>query len=235
MKYIYIIKTGTTFPSTKTKLKDFENWIIHYLGKTNTTMKVIDIVNDQKLPNIRSAERFIITGSHAMVSQELEWSVKLEKYIQKIAKKQIPLLGICYGHQLIAKALGGKSNFNPKGKEIGKVTIKISKNGLDDPLFKNFPKIFNAFETHYQSVIQLPHKAVVLASNMKDKHQAVRFTNKIWGVQFHPEFDKNVMNEYIVNQEKSLKNLDFNINKLLNNIEECKTSHKILLNFLNIV
>ncbi|MGB3750458.1 MAG: glutamine amidotransferase [Arcobacteraceae bacterium] len=235
MKYIYIIKTGETFQSIEKKHGDFDQWIIDFLGRTNKNIKVISVLENEKLPSLKSALGFIITGSHAMVSQELPWSVKLEKYIQKISIKEVPLLGICYGHQLIAKALGGKSGFNRKGKEIGKVKINIAKRSRTDPLFQNFPKKFNAFETHYQSVLKLPSDAIILASNFKDKHQAVRYSKNIWGVQFHPEFNKTVMNKYIQNQEKNLIKLGFNIETLLNNIDNCHISHKILTNFLNII
>ena len=235
MKYIYIIKTGETFQSIETKYGDFDDWIINFLGRTNKNIKVISILQNDKLPSLKSALGFIITGSHAMVSEELPWSIKLEKYIKKISAKKVPLLGICYGHQLIAKALGGKSGFNTKGKEIGRVKVNIAKKSLLDPLFENFPKKFNAFETHYQSVLKLPSDAITLASNFKDKHQAVRYTQDIWGVQFHPEFDKNVMKKYIQNQEKNLLKLGFNIDTLINNVDNCHISHKILTNFLNII
>jgi len=235
MKYLYILKVGETFPSTKEKFSDFDTWIFRFLKSKNTKVKVIDILKDEKLPSINSAKGWIITGSHNMVTAELPWSVKLEKYIKKISKSHTPLLGICYGHQLISKALGGKSDFNKKGKEIGVVKINQLIQNSSDPLLKNFPKKFYAYETHYQSVIKLPFGAEVLAKNAKDVHQAVRFTNNIWGVQFHPEFDKDIMKEYILNQKDALIKLNFDVDKLLSNIQRCDTSSKILRNFEKIV
>lgn len=235
MKYIYILKTGETFPSTKEKLGDFDNWVINFLGKSAKNIKVIEILKDQKLPNLNSAKGFIITGSHSMVSQELSWSVQLEKYIKKISQKDIPLLGICYGHQLIAKALGGKSDFNKKGKEIGTRKITLSQKSYQDPLLQNFPKQFNAFETHYQTAVKLPAGATILASNYKENHQAVRFRKNIWGVQFHPEFDKNIMKEYIINQKDDLEKLHFKADTLLQNVKRCDRSNTVLVNFLNII
>lgn len=235
MKYTYILKTGETFLSTKERFGDFDEWIIRFLAKSARNIKVIEIDDNKKFPNLQSAAGFIITGSHSMVSEELTWSLKLEKYIRKIASKEIPLLGICYGHQLIAKALGGISDYNKKGKEIGRVKIKCSVNILNDPLFKEFPKKFYAFETHDQSVIKLPPNAVVLACNHKEQYQAVRFKSLIWGVQFHPEFNRNIMREYILHQEDTLKDLGISKNKLLDNIDKCHKSHTILSNFMDIV
>ena len=174
MKYIYILKTGSTFSETKEKFGDFDDWIVAFLKKSKYQVKTIDMRNDQKLPNLYSAKGFIVTGSHSMVTEERTWSLGLEKYIRKIASKNIPLLGICYGHQLIAKALGGKSDFNKKGKEIGMVKIKRLSDSCNDPLLVGFPKKFNAFEAHYQTVVKLPPNAKVLTNNYNEKHQMVR-------------------------------------------------------------
>jgi len=235
MKYIYILKTGETFSSIKNKNGDFDDWIVDFLGRTNKTIKVVSLKDNQKIPALTSAAGFIIAGSHSMVTNRSEEVILLEKYIRKIKNKNIPLLGICYGHQLIANALGGKSDYNKKGKEIGKRKIKI-KNCLDkDNLLKGIAKQFYGFETHYQSVLKLPRNAITLASNFHDKHQAVRFSRSVWGVQFHPEFNKNIMKEYILNQTNDLNKLGFNSKILLKNIDNCNMSNKILNNFLKII
>lgn len=235
MKYLYILKVGTTFPNIKEKYYDFDDWISRFFKNKRTKIKVIDILKEEKLPSFKSSCGFIITGSHCMVTDELKWSLKLEKYVRNIAKTNIPLLGICYGHQLIAKALGGKSHFNPKGKEIGVVTITKHCNGYFDPLLKDFPKKFYAYETHYQTVLKIPTGSKILAMNNKDNHQTVRYTKNIWGVQFHPEFDKRIMEEYILNQKDDLEKLHFNVNTLLSAVKSCDVSSKILTNFWKII
>jgi len=235
MKYIYILKTGETFSSIKNKNGDFDDWIIDFLGRTNKTIKVVSLKDNQKIPALTSAAGFIITGSHSMVTNRSQEVILLEKYIRKIRNKDIPLLGICYGHQLIANALGGKSDYNKKGKEIGKSKIKLKNCLHKDNLLKGISKQFYGFETHDQSVLKLPRNAVSLASNFHDKHQVVRFSRFVWGVQFHPEFTKKIMKEYILNKIDNLKKLGFNSEILLKNIDNCNTSNKILNNFLNII
>ncbi|WP_421716415.1 glutamine amidotransferase [Arcobacter arenosus] len=235
MKYLYILKTGNTFDNTKYNYGDFEDWIIRELKTPSKYIKTIDVKNNQTLPKLVSAKGFIITGSHSMVSEELNWSLKLEEYIRKIKQANIPLLGICYGHQLIAKALGGCSNYNKNGKEIGSVKIRQLSTAKKDLLFKDLPLKFYAHETHYQSAIKLPKGSIVLAKNSHEKHQAVRFSNCIWGVQFHPEFNITVMKEYIVKQKESLDNLGIDINNLLKNVKNCSVSSKVLNNFEKIV
>ncbi len=233
MKYIYILKTGTTFESTKEKLGDFDRWVKNNIKEKN--IKTVNIEKNEKLPGLKSAKGFIITGSHSMVTEELGWSRELERYIKEISSKKIPLLGICYGHQLISKALGGKADFNKKGKEIGSVKIKKLISSEKDPLLKDIPGKFYGHETHYQSALKLPSSAVVLAKNLHDRHQAVRFNDTTWGVQFHPEFDEDIMKEYIVKQEKSLEKLGFDKDKLLRGVKNCKISSRVLKNFEKII
>lgn len=233
MKNLYILKVGTTFATTRNRFGDFDTWIANRLRTSKIRIKVVDVAANEPLP-LKKASGFIITGSHCMVTDNLGWSVALEKYIIKISKTTIPLLGICYGHQLIAKALGGKSGFNPKGKEIGAVTVHKMPSYSRDPLFKNFPTHFHAYETHYQCVTKLPLKAKIVAKNNKSI-QSIRFRSNIWGVQFHPEFTNAIMQEYIIHQKDDLISLGFDVDKLLKNRKNCKTSQKIVTNFGEIV
>jgi GMP synthase (glutamine-hydrolysing) len=235
MKYLYILKVGTTFPLTREKLNDFDSWIARFIQNSHIKIKVIDILKGGRLPNIKNAKGFIISGSHCMVTDELPWSVKLEKYIDNISKTSVPLLGICYGHQLIAKAFGGISDFNVKGEEIGVVKIHKIFNQAHDPLLKKFPNNFSAYETHYQSVVKLPIGAKILAKNKHDNHQAIRYKKNIWGIQFHPEFDQGIMKEYIFHQKETLLQNKVDIDKLLLDVKKCDKSSAILMNFAKIV
>jgi len=232
LKYIYILKTGETFPGTKAQFGDFDRWIVDTLRKKRRDVKTVDIGNGEAFPAISSAKAFIITGSHAMVTEELQWSLILEKKIREVVSKGIPLLGICYGHQLIAKALGGRSGYNRKGKEIGSVTIRTLAGAFGDPLLKDLPKKFCAYVTHAQSVLRLPPRAVVLAKNAHDAHQIVRYAKNCWGVQIHPEFEECIIREYILRQRDALLHEGYQPDKLLQHTQSCKAGKKILDNFV---
>ena len=177
----------------------------------------------------------IITGSHAMVTDEHLWSLDVEEWIRQATKHPVGVLGICYGHQLIGKALGGKSNFNPNGKEIGTVTIFTNPQVKEDPLFKDAPATFNANVTHLQSVLTLPEGAEMLGYNSHDNHQIVRYGPQIWGVQFHPEYDVEIINSYIDEQRKELIKLGFRPEKLLENVTETIYTNTIIDKFIRVV
>ena len=109
----------------------------------------------------------------------------------------VPVLGICYGHQLLAHALGGEVGDNPRGREFGTVDVSLEKITRDDPLLGALPRRIRVHVGHTQSVLRLPEGAVRLASNPWDINQAARFGPAAWGVQFHPEFDAEIIREYL--------------------------------------
>lgn len=235
MKDLYIFKVGETFENTKDQLGDFDDWVRNCVTRKDLTIKTIDILTGDPLPSLSSTMGVVITGSHAMVTEELPWSVAVEAWIREATKHSIGILGICYGHQLIGKALGGKSDFNPKGKEIGTVTVFINSKVKEDPIFKDTPATFNANVTHSQSVLILPEGAEVLGYNSHDDHQIVRYGRRIWGVQFHPEFDVQIINAYIEAQKKELIQLGLSPKKLLENVTETTYANSIIDQFIKVV
>ena len=135
MKSLYIIKAGTTFKDTLLKYGNFETWVIEKLDNSNLDIKVIDIQEGEELPALEEIAGVIITGSHSMVTDEESWSLLLENWIPNLIENEVALLGICYGHQLMAKALGGVSSYHTKGMEIGTVGIDLKDEAKEDELF----------------------------------------------------------------------------------------------------
>ncbi len=207
MKKLYILKVGITFSDIMKEYGDFDDWICSFVQ--NEEIEVIDVLNNEELPQTENVLGVIITGSHAMVTQELAWSLKVETYIQQLIKEAIPLLGICYGHQLLAKAMGGKVDFHPKGMELGSVEVCACKEARRDALFQNLSQKFYVHVVHAQSVLELPKDALLLASNAFEKHHAFRLGDCAWGVQFHPEYNKNVMDAYIKEIQKETPEAPF--------------------------
>jgi GMP synthase (glutamine-hydrolysing) len=109
----------------------------------------------------------------------------------------LPILGVCYGHQLLAHALGGRVDYHASGREIGTVGIERLPAAEQDALLAAVPQQFSAHASHQQSVLELPAGAVTLARSAHDPNHAVRYAPRVWGLQFHPEFSVEIMRGYL--------------------------------------
>lgn len=112
---------------------------------------------------------------------------KTVPFIKAAIKNNIPILGICFGHQLLAHIMGSKVINDKTQKEIGVFNVFLTKAGEADFLFSRMPSNFLAQEGHEDSVKKLPKGAILLAKGEKCKIQAFRFKKYCYGVQFHPE------------------------------------------------
>ncbi len=232
MSSFFIIKAGTTFPSIIKEHGDFEDWILK--SCKDIKVKVINVEKNETLPDVKECLGVIITGSHAMVTDELPWSLKTESFIRKLVESEVPLLGICYGHQLIAKSLDGYVDYHPKGIELGTVEISLNENAKNDKLFHSFPQNFDVHVVHSQSVITRPKNAVLLASNDFETNHIFKIEPSTWAVQFHPEYDENIMKSYICEVFKEKTGQSEEKNMILKNVKNTIDANKIIKKFIDI-
>jgi GMP synthase (glutamine-hydrolysing) len=197
MKSLYIIKAGSTFATEVARLGDFEEWVRRGLGDAPCPVAVVNAEAGEALPAPERCAGAIVTGSHAMVTDNLLWSVAIERWIRELVAARAPFLGICYGHQLLGRAAGGEVGYHPRGREAGTVSVELTLEGGRDPLFDGIPARFAAHATHAQSVLRLPPGAVHLAFNGFEPNHSFRVGESAWGVQFHPEYTREIMAAYL--------------------------------------
>lgn len=196
---------GSTYPAVKQRLGDFDDWIgarvpARYRDKLRTWEP------SSHLPQLRSISGIVISGSHAMVEQTNPDSNPAYAWVRDAVELGVPVLGLCFGHQMLAHIMGGKVGNLSRGPEIGFADLEFS-NHWDDPLFSVYGLQHQAFTTHYQTIAELPKGATVLGSSTRDGNQAVRFAPKAWGVQYHPEFSREVSVEYVRRQRQVIRDL----------------------------
>jgi GMP synthase (glutamine-hydrolysing) len=191
-----IIETGTPAPALK-RHGSFAHLIRVAAGLHRDHAVVCRVIEGHALPRRDGYAGVLITGSGSMVTERLDWSERSAAWLREAAHAGMPLFGICYGHQLLAHALGGEVDYNPVGREIGTVRIERLVAAADDPLFGAHPPAFDAHATHMQTIMRLPEGAVKLARSDKDECHAFRWGRSTWGVQFHPEFSISMMRGYI--------------------------------------
>ena len=235
VKPILIIKAGETFDTTRQALGDFEDWILARLGRPAPPVRVVAPFRDEALPSAGEVSAAIVTGSHHMVSDRESWSEMTAAWLDQNLD-QLPILGICYGHQLLAHARGGRIGYHPGGVELGTTDVRLTPEAAADPLFgllgtSGFP----AHVAHRQTVLALPAGAVRLAGNDFEPHHAFRLGPKAWGVQFHPEFDERVAREYIVRQKETLEADPAVIPRLLASLRPTPQATALLEHFARIV
>lgn len=114
--------------------------------------------------------------------------------IEQAVKADVPLLGICLGSQLIAKALGSRVYRNAE-KEIGWAPVHFTEAGQTDPLFRGMPTPTDFFHWHGET-FDLPAGAQWLAYSTKCRHQAFRYGRNVYGIQFHPEITPEMIADW---------------------------------------
>lgn len=197
MQPLVLFKVGGTFPEVARRLGDFEDWFRRGLGLGEGELLILDATRGGPLPDPSSIAGAVITGSHAMVTDWADWSEALAGWLRRAVPAGLPVLGVCYGHQLLAHALGGQVDYLPGVPEVGTVAVRLSPAARADVLLGGLPETFSAQATHAQTVRCLPDGAVLLAGNDYEPHHAFRVGQHAWGLQFHPEFDRDVMLAYV--------------------------------------
>ena len=146
---------------------------------------------------------FVISGSRSSVNDDNEWIRKLEEFIQYAAQKKPgpKIIGICFGHQLLAKALGGIVGPNPLGKFVLQsdelqVHSELEKSPAFAKLCQGGP--IRLLKSHGDCVTTLPKGAKILAKSSTCEYEMVEFAENILGLQAHPELLPADVEEKIV-------------------------------------
>jgi len=229
LKQTVLVKTGGTIEQIKSKHGDFEDWFAQSMGHADLLQ--IDVFRQQPLPPEEKLRAVVITGAAAMVSAREDWSERTARWLQRVVQKGIPVLGVCYGHQLLAHALGGRVGPNPVGRQIGTVPAQLCGKSKKDPLFAHLPDCFYVQTSHSEVVLELPPGAERLATSPLDDNFVIRFAENVWGVQFHPEFSRAVMMKYIQYRADDLCLEGLNPDELLAKTTETAEARTVLSRF----
>jgi len=233
LKQIALIKTGSTLEQIKPRHGDFEDWFATGMGLTGFLQ--IDVFRQQALPRAEELTAVVITGSPAMVSAREEWSERTAKWLQSAVDDGLPVLGVCYGHQLLAHALGGRVGPNPAGRQIGTVTAQRIDLDIKDPLIGHLPQSFPAQTSHSEVVLEAPRGAVRLATSPRDGNFVLRYAENAWGLQFHPEFSAAVVKDYIRYRAADLRNEGLDPDALTDAAKETDAAASVLKRFTRLV
>ncbi len=230
MQSLLIVKTGHADAIVSARCGDFEDWIADGLGPAAPPIEVCDVREGRLLPEPSGLAGAIVTGSSAMVTAREPWSERAAAWLARAVSEGLPVLGICYGHQLLAHALGGRVAANPSGHEIGTVPLTLTHLAADDPLLGGSPSPTPVQTTHLESVLELPRGVAALATSALDPHHAFR-VGSAWGVQFHPEFSAKVMRGYLEARRERLTDEGLDVDHLIAQVVPSSLGTQVLRRF----
>jgi GMP synthase (glutamine-hydrolysing) len=225
-----ILVTGEPVPNVRSVRGPFERMIRETLaGAWDGRVVLLDAERGDR-PRAGELAALVITGSPASVTTRDAWIVDTEDALRAYVRSGAPTLGICFGHQLLAQALGGSVVKNPLGREIGTVDLDVVES---DPLFGDAPRRVRVNMSHTDSAERLPEGARVLGRTERDPRGAVRFDERAWGVQFHPEFDGEIVQGYIDARREIIANEGIDLGALV--AEDTPESAELLRRFARLV
>lgn len=189
---IGILQTGHAPEELLARLGDYSDIFQRMLAGNGFDFSTFNIVDMEFPEGAHSADGWLITGSKHGAYEDHPWIPPLENLIREIHAQRLPLVGVCFGHQIIAQALGGKVVKYPKGWSVGRTTYELD--GREVAL--------NAW--HQDQVIERPDEARVLGSSGFCENAFLAYGDHIWTVQAHPEFESDFIDGLIQSRGKGV-------------------------------
>jgi GMP synthase (glutamine-hydrolysing) len=218
---LLVVQTGTTHLHG-----DYPRWFERALGRVLPVMRAHE---GEKLAAAMDRVRpkgIVVTGSPLSVMEEAPWMLQLGADLLEAGARGTPVLGVCFGHQLLARAASGGVVLNPRGREIGTVQVRLTDAGRRDPLFAGWAEgdLVEVQATHMDAVDPPPPSATLLASNENCAAQAFRLSETVAGVQFHPELWPGALRDLILSRRDKLVAEGRDVDALVAAVHEVKAT-----------
>ena len=186
---IGILQADSVREEFQSEFGDYPDMFIRLLCKFSEDVLTFETYNVQEAvyPNhIDDCDVYIITGSRFSVYEDLHWIRRLESFVVELHAVKKKLVGICFGHQLVALALGGKAELAQAGWGVGVHTTKVVQN---EEFMSPSKATFTAIVSHQDQVTKLPTGAECLAGSEFCPYAMTRIGDHILTFQGHPEFE----------------------------------------------
>ncbi len=191
---IGILQTGMAPDDMAAQTGEYPEMFERLLAGHGFEFQTYNILKGNIPAGADAADGWLITGSKFGAYEDHPWIAPLEDLIRKIYAAHIPLIGVCFGHQIIAQALGGKVEKHKAGWRVGPTPYRVV--GHDDPV------VLNAW--HQDQVVELPEDAVVVGTNDFCEYAMLAYGDKVLTVQPHPEYGDDFIKGLIKHRAKGI-------------------------------
>ena len=189
---IGILQTGMAPDALKVDLGDYPDLFARLLADKGFSFETFRVVDGEFPASVNTCDGWLITGSRHGAYEDHAWIPPLEDFIRSAYAAHVPMVGICFGHQIVAQAMGGKVERHPNGWAVG----------ATDYDFGGKPLRLNAW--HRDQVTQVPPMAHVIGRNDFCANAALLYDDRTFTVQAHPEFRPEFVNGLMETRGKGL-------------------------------
>lgn len=191
---ICIIEAGLTPREIAEAHGDFpamiERWLTPALPEARFI--TIKLASGEDLPEPNAYDAYIITGSEAGVYEQLHWMAPLKEFILSAAAARVPQFGICFGHQIMAEAFGGRVIKSPQGWQCGLYDYQINTHELLPDV-----TVLPVLTLHQDQVVEPPPGAQVIGAHEASPYAMLQYRPEAFSTQCHPEFDVETVKAYL--------------------------------------
>lgn len=195
-----ILEADILEPTIKEKYASYAEMFqrLFLLVDDQLEFKAYQIIEGQYPDNIDECDAYLITGSKSSAYDDEPWIKELLNYVASLHNQRKKLIGICFGHQMIAHALGGLTKKSESGWVVGNTISNIEK---AKPWMGSTNKQFSLLGSHQDQVVKLPDHAILIAGNEHCPNASFQIANHILTFQGHPEFSKEYL-KYLMNKRR---------------------------------
>ena len=173
---IGILQTGLAPEQLAGEMGDYPDMFQRLLAGHGFTFKTWRVLEGDFPPDVHAAGGWLVTGSRHGAYEDHPWIPPLEAFIRESYSAHVPMVGICFGHQIMAQAMGGRVEKFAKGWAVGATEYD----------FDGRKVVLNAW--HQDQVVEKPETAQVAGSNACCANAALIYEDRMFSVQAHPEF-----------------------------------------------
>ncbi len=230
---IGILKCDSTMEHFRKDYGDYPDMFISLFQSVDPKLEfeTYDVILGEYPKNLCDNDIYLISGSRYGVNDGDKWIDDLEKFVLNIQSCKHPLIGICFGHQMIAKAFGGKTELAPQGWGAG---VQNYKKILTKPWMNPDLEQFSILSFHQDQVTKLPEGAVLIAESNFCPYSAYYIGDWLISFQGHPELTKDYVRALLYQRKNILGQeiLECSIKSLENQIQP-EVIAKWILNFMH--